>query len=101
MTEPTFLTEEGFLRIKTMHRLRTVLQREGEEYLRKLHARCGVGLTNDQFDDIVKMLEAFHWCSLKEGALGATLVVLNPDYNKTHTFQPDEVFADACKPVAQ
>lgn len=72
-----FLSDEAFLRIKTLHRLRAVLKREGKGYLRALHARCGVGLTAEQFDNIVKQLADSEWCFLKEGALGATLVVIN------------------------
>jgi hypothetical protein len=77
MTDVNFLSAEGFARVKAMHRLQTVLQREGKGYIRALHARCGVGLTNEQFDNIVKQLAYNGWCSLKEGAQGATLVVFN------------------------
>lgn len=77
MTDFNFLSPEGFARVKTMHRLQTVLQREGKGYLRALHARCGVGLTNEQFDNIVKTLEVNGWCSMKEGVLGGTLVIVN------------------------
>lgn len=77
MTDINFLSAEGFARIKAMHRLQTVLVREGKEYLRDLHKRCGVGLTNEQFDNIVNTLVLGGWCSLQVGALGATLVVIN------------------------
>lgn len=77
MTEPLFMTDDGFNTIKTMHRLRTVLQREGKGYLRALHSRCGVGLTIKQFDSIVRALVDSQWCSLKEGSQGAMLVVFN------------------------
>jgi hypothetical protein len=91
MTEPAFLSEEGFARIKTLHRLRTVLQREGKGYLRALHARCGVGLTNEQFDQLVNELAATEWCSLKEGSLGATLVVLNEQVRNAATPEAEPV----------
>jgi hypothetical protein len=81
MTDFSFLSAQGFARIKAMHRLQTVLQREGKGYLRALHSRCGVGLTNEQFDNIVKVLAHNGFCSLKEGALGATLVIHNPEYD--------------------
>ena|SRR5579864_3730385 len=90
MTEVNFLSEQGFLRIKAMHRLQTVLVREGKGYLRALHARCGVGLTNEQFDNIVKTLAQNGWCSLKEGALGGTLVIHNPECYSTKAGLPDE-----------
>ena len=56
MTDFNFLSEQGFARVKAMHRLQCVLQREGKGYIRELHRRCGVGLTNEQFDNIVKTL---------------------------------------------
>ena len=84
MTEPTFMTNEGFAFIKTIHRLRTVLQREGKGYLRALHCRCGVGLTNKEFDTIVAMLAASKWCSIQQGAQGALLVVLNQQIRDSH-----------------
>ena len=77
MTEPFFMTDEGFNTIKTMHRLRTVLQREKQGYLRALHARCGVGLTINQFDSIVQALVDSQWCKTQVGSLGATLVIYN------------------------
>jgi hypothetical protein len=89
MTEPIFLTDEGFERIKTLQRLRKVLQRDGKGYLRNLHARCGVGLTVSQFDELVNKLAESRWCSLKEGAYGATLVVFN------------EQVRNSAEPVAQ
>jgi hypothetical protein len=79
MTDFNFLSEQGFARVNAMHRLQTVLVREGKGYLRALHARCGVGMTNEQFDNIVKQLAHNGWCSLKEGALGAMLVVINEE----------------------
>jgi hypothetical protein len=77
MTDFNFLSEQGFARVKAMHRLQTVLVREGKGYLRALHARCGVGMTNEQFDNIVQMLAANGFCTLKVGALGGTLVIHN------------------------
>lgn len=97
MTEPTFMTEEGFATVKAMYNLRRILTREGEGYLRDLHTRCGVGLSTQQFNDIVKVLVDQQWCSLKTGALRATIVILNPAYAESHAFHPDEVVADACK----
>jgi hypothetical protein len=81
MTDSIFLSPEGFARVKAMHRLQTVLQREGKGYLRTLHARCGVGMTNEQFDNIVRVLAHNGLCNLKEGALGATLVVFNEAFS--------------------
>jgi hypothetical protein len=77
MTDLNFLSAEGFARVKAMHRLQTVLVREGKGYLRALHARCGVGMTNEQFDNIVQVLAVNGFCTLKVGALGGTLVIYN------------------------
>jgi len=90
MTEPSFMTDEGFLTIKTIHRLRTVLQREGRVYLTELHKRCGLGLSTAQFNGIVKTLADSQWCSLKEGALGATLVILNQQIRDAHVSEVPE-----------
>lgn len=92
MTDFNFLSPEGFARIKAMHRLQTVLNREGQGYLRALHARCGVGLTVEQFDNIVKQLEFNGYCTLKLGAQGATLVILNPEEEASG---PDEVVVES------
>jgi hypothetical protein len=86
MTNVNFMTEEGFTTIKTMHRLRKVLQREGQNYQSQLFKQCGLGLTAEQFDNILKKLAASGWCTLQEGALGATMVILN------------EQVRDACVP---
>jgi hypothetical protein len=77
MTEPLFMTDEGFHKLKTIHRLRKVLRRESKGYLRALHGRCGVGLTIAEFDNIVRVLADTGWCSVTEGAQGATMVVLS------------------------
>jgi len=71
------LSEAEFTKQKTIHNLRRVLQREGEGYLRALHARCGVGFTNTEFDSIVQALVDGGLCSLKVGRQRALLVVLN------------------------
>lgn len=77
MADFDFLSPEGFARVKALHRLQTVLVRERKGYLRALHARCGVGMTNEEFDNMVRSLALSGWCSLKEGALGGTLVIHN------------------------
>ncbi len=101
MTEPTFLTDEGFATLKTIRNIRKLLQREGQMYKRELHTRCGYDFSTQEFNNILAVLVKENWCSVQEGALRAPIVVLNPEYNKTHGLQPDEVIADACKPVAQ
>lgn len=101
MTEPTFLTDEGFATLKAIRNIRKLLRREVQMYKRELHARCGYDFSTQGFNDILALLVKENWCSLKEGALGATMVVLNTDYGKADTLEPDGVIADVCKPVAQ
>jgi len=91
MIEPSFITDEGFLTIRAIYRLRKVLQREGKGYLRALHSRCGVGLTIEQFDNIVNNLVASQWCYIKEGVLGAKLVVFNDVFNTVNVPEVTEV----------
>ena len=86
----TFLSDEGFNRLKTIHRLRKVLKSEHRSYVRKLHARCGVGLTNEEFDSIVRELAATGWCSLQVGGLGADVVVLNEQFNNVNVLSDAE-----------
>ena len=77
MTDIDFLHAEGFARIKAMRRLQTVLRCvKVKNTFRDLHKRCGVGLTNEQFDNIVNTLVLGGWCSLQR-PFGATLVVIN------------------------
>jgi hypothetical protein len=84
MIEMNFLSDEAFLKIKTIRRLRKVLQREKQGYIRVLHARCGVGLTVEEFDYIVKAITDSGWCYLKEGGQGAVKVVFAERFNNVN-----------------
>jgi len=84
MVDTTFLSDGAFLKIKTIRRLRKVLQREKQGYLRVLHARCGVGLTVDEFDSIVKTIADSGWCCLKEGGQGGVKVVFAEQFNNVN-----------------
>jgi hypothetical protein len=84
MTDPTFLSDEAFLKIKAIRRVRKLLQREKHIYLRVLYARCGVGLTEKDFDYIVTTIVDSGWCSLKTGTLGAVTVVFNEQFNNVN-----------------
>jgi hypothetical protein len=91
MTDQTFLSDEAFLKIKTIRRVRKLLQREKQIYLRVLYARCGVGLTAKDFDYIVKTIADSGWCSLKTGALGAVTVIFNEQFNSVNVPEVPEV----------
>ena len=79
--DPAAFSEDGLLKIKTITRLKRLLQREKKGYLRVLHARCGVGLNIADFNTIVRGLVNETWCSLKEGRQGGVVVVFNEHFN--------------------
>jgi hypothetical protein len=109
MTEPTFMTDEGFHTLRAIHRLRKVLQREGKVYFTELHKRCGVGLSTEQFTTIVNDLAASQWCYVKEGRLGARLVVFNeafravnvPEMQEREQWEKNGVFSSLNAPVPE
>ena len=74
------LSDEGLLKIKTIVRLKKLLQREKKGFLGVLHARTGVGLTVAEFSTIVRGLVNEGWCSLKEGRQGGITVVFNETF---------------------
>jgi hypothetical protein len=71
------ISDDGLLKIKTIVRLKKLLQREKKGFLGVLHARTGVGLTVSEFNTIVRGLANEGWCSLKEGRQGGVTVVFN------------------------
>jgi hypothetical protein len=79
--DPAAFSEDGMLKIKTIARLKKLLQREKQGYIRVLHARTGVGLTVEDFNTIVRGLVGQGWCSMKEGRQGGVLIVFNEEFN--------------------
>ncbi|MFY9912844.1 MAG: hypothetical protein WCF22_00540 [Candidatus Sulfotelmatobacter sp.] len=71
------LSDDTFLRIKTARRIRTLLSREKQLYMKELHQRSGVGLDTASFQDVVKGLADGGLVTLKAGKLGAVMVVFN------------------------
>jgi hypothetical protein len=71
------ISEDGVLKIKTIGRVKRLLQREKHNYIRVLHARCGIGLTAEEFNTIVLGLIEQNWCYLREGDKGGVIVVFN------------------------
>jgi hypothetical protein len=84
VVDPATFGDEGMLKIKTLTRLKKLLQREDQGYLRVLHARTGVGLTIAQFNTIVRGLVESGWCHLKEGRQGGVLVVFNEQFSSVN-----------------
>jgi hypothetical protein len=82
--DPASFSEDGMLKIKTITRLKKLLQREKQGYLRVLHARTGVGLNVSDFNSIVLSLVSSSWCSLKEGRQGGVLVVFNQQFTNVN-----------------
>jgi hypothetical protein len=82
--DPATFSDEGMLRINTVTRLKKLLQREKQGYIRVLHARTGVGLNVSDFNTIVRSLVGNGWCSLKEGRQGGVLVVFNEQFNNVN-----------------
>lgn len=78
------------LKVKATLRLRKLLQREKRGYQNALHARCGVGLTVVQFDDIVKGLVANGWCYQKEGTQGGVIVVFNENFSDVNVSSQEQ-----------
>ena len=88
------LSDDGLLKIKTIVRLKKLLQREKKGFLGVLHARTGVGLTVAEFSTIVRGLANEGWCSLKEGRQGGVIVIFNEAFNTVNVpeliAEPDE-----------
>jgi hypothetical protein len=80
----TVISDDGLLKIKTIVRLKKLLQREKKGFLGVLHARTGVGLTVAEFNAIVRGLVSEGWCSLKEGRQGGVTVVFNEAFNNVN-----------------
>jgi hypothetical protein len=88
--DPAIFSENGMLKIKTITRLKKLLQREKQGYVRVLHSRTGVGLTVADFNTIVRGLVSNGWCSLKEGRQGGVLVVFNDKFTTINVPEPTE-----------
>lgn len=86
------ISDDGLLKIKTIVRLKKLLQREKKGFLGVLHARTGVGLTVAEFNAIVRGMVSEGWCSLKEGRQGGVTVVFNEQFTNVNVpdGEPDE-----------
>jgi hypothetical protein len=93
VADPATFSEDAMLKIKTITRLKKLLQREKQGYLRVLHARTGVGLSVSDFNTIVRGLVEEQWCVLKEGRQGGVTVVVNEHFTNINVPEaaPSEV----------
>lgn len=82
MTNP-FISEEELLRFKVQHKLRVILQREKQVYVKELHRRCGVGLSTQQFDGVIEELISTGWCSRNKGPKRGTMLIVNEMWSAT------------------
>lgn len=83
MTTNLFISDEELLRMQATHKLRVILQREKQVYVKSLHRRCGVGLSTQQFDEIVEDLIGAGWCSRNKGPKRGTMLVVNELWSAT------------------
>lgn len=72
-----FISEEELLRLQAAHKLRVILQREKQVYVKELHRRCAVGLSTLQFDAVIEQLVGAGWCSRNKGPKRGTVLVVN------------------------
>ena len=75
-----FISDEDMLRMQATHKLRVILQREKQVWVKTLHRRCGVGLSTAQFNEVIDNLVAAGWCSRNKGPKRGTLLVVNEQW---------------------
>lgn len=68
---------ETYLRVNATQRLIDLSQREGRLYKSEAYRRCGHGLTEAQFDEVVQGLanDADPWLKIIEGPNGGELLI--------------------------
>ena len=95
--QPIFNDDGMMLKLNVIHKLRKLLQREGKGYQSSLHRRVGVGLSEAEFAQCVKLLETSGWCTVTKGALDAAILTFNEAFNNATVLSPQEVIQDAMK----
>jgi hypothetical protein len=95
--EPLFNNDSLMLKLNVIHKLRKVLQREGQNYQSELHRRVGVGLTEAEFEQCVSLLAVSGWCTVTKGEREAPILTLNETFRNVRTLSPEEVIKDPCK----
>jgi len=91
--EPVFNDDKLMLRLNVVHKLRKLLQRDGEGYKSALYRRVGVGLTEEEFEFCVKMLEISGWCVLTKGKQDAVILKFNEQFNNVNVPEIPEAAA--------
>lgn len=98
--QPIFTDDGLMLKLNVTHKLRKLLQREGKGYQSMLYHRVGVGLTEAEFEQCVKLLAVSGWCTVTKGEREAPILTLNEAFRNVRTLSPEEVIKDACKEEA-
>jgi hypothetical protein len=91
--------------VYVMYKVRRALKRERRGYQRALYMRFGIteGLTEDQFNVCVSLLEQHGWLTVDKGTLGRPILVFNQQQVNASVYSPDEVIAHAmqCPPITE
>jgi hypothetical protein len=66
-TKHKLVDENTYLKITAEYKLCKLIQREKSGYVRALHRRVGIGLSNSEFDSIVTKLVGLGFCSITQG----------------------------------
>jgi hypothetical protein len=83
MSSQLFISDEELLKMQAKHKLRVILQQDKQVYIKTLHRRCGVGLSTQQFQDVVKELIDAGWCFSNKGPKRGTLLIVNQQWSAT------------------
>jgi hypothetical protein len=78
-----FISDEDLLKMQAKHKLRVILQQEKQIYVKSLHRRCGVGLSTQQFDEVIEELVGAGWCFRNKGPKRGTLLIVNEMWSAT------------------
>jgi len=65
---------DTYLRVNAAQRLMALTQRENQIYKTEAYRRCGHGLTEQQFDEVVQGLVKDGWCTATPGLRGAVVL---------------------------
>ena len=81
ISQQLFISDEELLRLQATHKLRVILQREKQVHVKTLLRRCAVGLSIQQFDEIIEELIGAGWCSRAKGPKRGTVLIVNEQWS--------------------
>ena len=99
--EPIFNDDNTMLKLNVIHKLRKLLQREGQNYQSELHRRVGVGLSQVEFAFCVNLLAQSGWCTVTRGERDAVILTFNDAHKNDLFYSPEEVIHDVMKSGSQ